>query len=133
MAKLNNQWALKGSIVEVPAGMHLSKFQFFEDSHLEKGRGIEIKSLLSWLSYCTGNIMIAEPSVPVPEALGERTVDDAMRAKGSTLGYLRNNPSDGLGINLHRNGQQISIVVSLGQDMAGCFTLISILLFTNEI
>lgn len=63
-------------------------------------------------------MVIAELSLAVPEALGERQCG---RCNASQQRYLRNNASEGLEINLHCNG------------LAGCFTLISILLLTNEL
>lgn len=75
-------------------------------------------------------MVVAEPSIPVPEALGECHCGRCNASQGLCL---RNIPSDGFGINLHHNGQQISTIMFLGQGLAGCFTFISIVLLTNEL
>lgn len=75
-------------------------------------------------------MVVAGPSMSIPEALGERYCGQCNASQGR---YLGNNPPEGLVINLHHNSQQISAVVSLGQGMASCLKLIGILLLMNEL
>lgn len=75
-------------------------------------------------------MVVAGPSLSIPDALGERYCGLCNASHGR---YPGDNPSEEFVINLHLNGQKISAVVSLGQGMAGCFKLISISQLMNEL